>query len=276
MNSALQILGYGAWNGGTLTDNSMYENKGMFFKNDVPVTNETILERIGIRTRMVAPEDVRIGTIALEDLVENNDFDPARIKLIIGATNVGDDKFDPGPLIRYPFDIIKYKCPSAIAFDLYAGCPGFNVAVELAFMLSLNGVLQPGDISIIIGAENIHRARAFPPDDTANIIFGDDALATALRTHQGVQTAGQCPRMVLYGYLIRGPGSYLSSPTLVAPITSLTRERSVSFFSTRFCRAVTPMRSSVPAALRVRTPILSSMVLLLTGIPPLNCNCSGS
>jgi 3-oxoacyl-[acyl-carrier-protein] synthase III len=182
MNSALQIVGYGAWNGGTLTDNAMYENMGMFFKNDIPVTNETILERIGIRTRMVAPEDVRIGTIALEDLLESNDFDPARVKIIIGATNVGDDKFDPGPLIRYPFDIIKDKCPSAIAFDLYAGCPGYNVSVELLLMLSLTGFLQEGDISIVVGAENIHRCKAFKPKNTSNIIFGDDSIATALET----------------------------------------------------------------------------------------------
>ena len=33
---------------------------------------------------------------------------------------------------------------------------------------------------MIVGAENIHRAGAFKPLDTANIIFGDDALATAL------------------------------------------------------------------------------------------------
>jgi 3-oxoacyl-[acyl-carrier-protein] synthase III len=182
MNSALQIMGYGAWNGGTLTDNSMYENKGMFFKNDIPVTHETILERIGIRTRMVAPEDVRIGTIAIEDLVKNNDFDPARVKIIIGATNVGDDKFDPGPLIRYPFDIVKDKCPSATAFDLYAGCPGYNVSVELLLMLSLTGYLEQGDISIVVGAENIHRCKAFKPENTSNIIFGDDSLATALET----------------------------------------------------------------------------------------------
>jgi len=182
MNSALQIMGYGAWNGGTLTDNSMYENKGMFFKNDIPVTHETILERIGIRTRMVAPEDVRIGTIALEDLMKSNDFDPARVKIIIGATNVGDDKFDPGPLIRYPFDIVKDKCRSATALDLYAGCPGYNVSVELLLMLSLTGYLKQGDISIVVGAENIHRCKAFKPKNTSNIIFGDDSLATALET----------------------------------------------------------------------------------------------
>lgn len=182
MKSALQILGYGAWNGGTLTDNAMYENKGMFFKGNIPVTHKTIEERIGIRTRMVAPDDVRIGTISIEDLMETNPIDPARVKIIIGATNVGDDKFDPGPLIRYPFDIIKDKCPNAIALDLYAGCPGYNVSVELLLMLSLTGYLKEGDISIVVGAENIHRCKAFKPKNTSNIIFGDDSVATALET----------------------------------------------------------------------------------------------
>ena len=182
MNSALQIMAHGAWNGGTLTDNSMYENKGMYFKGGIPVTHKTIEERIGIRTRRVAPQDVRIGTIALQDLMENNDIDPARVKIIIGATNVGDDKFDPGPLIRYPFDIIKDMCPAAIAFDLYAGCPGYNVSVELVLMLSLTGFLKKGDISIVVGAENIHRCKAFKPQNTSNIIFGDDSLASALET----------------------------------------------------------------------------------------------
>jgi hypothetical protein len=67
-------------------------------------------------------------------------------------------------------------------FDLYAGCPGFNVSVEVLHALSLTGVLKPGDLSIVVGAENLHRARPFRPLDTANIIFGDDALATALET----------------------------------------------------------------------------------------------
>jgi len=182
MNSALQILGYGAWNGGTLTDNTMYENKGMFFKGNIPVNHKTIEERIGIRTRVVAPDDVRIGTISVEDLMETNTFDPARVKIIIGATNVGDDKFDPGPLIRYPFDIIKDMCPNAIALDLYAGCPGYNVSVEQLLMLSLTGYLKEGDISIVVGAENIHRCKAFKPKNTSNIIFGDDSVATALET----------------------------------------------------------------------------------------------
>lgn len=190
-DSALEIAAYGAWNGGTVVDNSIYEQMQLQFKGGIPVNNETIVERMGVRTRMTAGTAERIGVTALQDLLEKNDIDLSRVKLVIGATNVGDDKYDPGPLIKYPYETIREHCPAAQVFDLYAGCPGFNVSVELAFMLSLNGFLQAGDISIIVGAENIHRAKAFPPDDTANIIFGDDALATALRTNQGAQSAGR-------------------------------------------------------------------------------------
>lgn len=190
-DSVLEIVAYGAWNGGTVVDNSIYEPMQLQFKGGIPVNNKTIEKRMGVRTRKAAGTDERIGVTALQNLIEKNDLDLARVKLVIGATNVGDDKYDPGPLIKYPYETIREHCPAAQVFDLYAGCPGFNVAVELALMLSLNGFLQEEDLAIIVGAENIHRAKAFPPDDTANIIFGDDALATALRTNQGAQITGQ-------------------------------------------------------------------------------------
>jgi hypothetical protein len=60
-DTILEILAQGAWNGGALVDNSIYENKGMTFKGQIPVNNQTIEERIGVRTRVVAPEDERIG-----------------------------------------------------------------------------------------------------------------------------------------------------------------------------------------------------------------------
>ncbi|MGD9227952.1 MAG: hypothetical protein PVF26_15710 [Desulfobacterales bacterium] len=189
-DTVLEIMAQGAWNGGSLVDNSIYEDKGMMFKGGIPVNNTTIEERIGVRTRMAAPQDERIGVLAFKDLLQTSNIDPARIKLIIGATNIGEDKFDPGPLVRHPFKLVQSDCPDALVLDLYAGCPGFNVSVELVFMMSLAGILQPGDLSIIIGAENVHRAKVFPPDDTANIIFGDDALATALETKTFASKAG--------------------------------------------------------------------------------------
>jgi 3-oxoacyl-[acyl-carrier-protein] synthase III len=190
-NSVLEIVAYGAWNGGTVVDNSIYEKKGLSFKGGVPVNNKTIEERMGVRTRKVAGTDERIGVTALQDLLVNADIDPSRIKLVIGATNVGDDKYDPGPLIRFPYGFLRDHCPKAHVMDLYAGCPGFNVAVELSFMLSLTGFLNNDDITVIVGAENIHRAQSFQPDNTANIIFGDDAMATALKTGVSRSPGGQ-------------------------------------------------------------------------------------
>jgi 3-oxoacyl-[acyl-carrier-protein] synthase III len=186
----LEIIANGAWNGGTLVDNSIFENRGMFFKGGIPVNNDSIQARVGVRTRIAAPPDERIGVAALKDLLETSHIDPSRIKLVIGATNVGDDKYDPGPLVRHPFELIRPHCTDSPVLDLYAGCPGFNVAAELVFMLSLAGVLKAGDISVIVGAENPHRAETFRPLDTSNIIFGDDALATALETRVSAKTEG--------------------------------------------------------------------------------------
>ena len=160
----------------------------MSFKGGIPVNTKTIEERIGVRTRMAAPLNERIGVTALQDMVNSSGLELSRIKLVIGATNVGEDKYDPGPLIRHPYNIIRNYCPNALVFDLYAGCPGFNAAVELVFALSLAGKLMPGDLSLIVGAENLHRANAFAPQDTSNIIFGDDALVTALETRSSGAT----------------------------------------------------------------------------------------
>lgn len=123
LKSVLDIIGYGAWNDGALVDNAIFEKKGLFFKGGIPVTDQSIRDRIGVRTRMAAPSHLRIGRIALQNLLENCEMDLSRIKLVIGA-------------------------------------------------------------------ENIHRANAFKPDDTANIIFGDDALATALQTQAALIPSG--------------------------------------------------------------------------------------
>ncbi len=191
LDSVLEIVAYGAWHGGTLVDNSIYAQKGMSFKGGIPVNDKTIEERIGVRTRVAAPLNERIGVTALQDLLSSSEIEFSRIKLVIGATNVGEDKYDPGPLIQQPFEIIRHFCPDAFVFDLYAGCPGFNAAIELIFALSLAGTLKPGDLTLVVGAENVHRASVFAPDDTSNIIFGDDALVTVLETHGTSATQGK-------------------------------------------------------------------------------------
>ncbi len=190
-DSILEIIAQGAWNGGTPVNNAGYENKGMFFKGGIPVTPKTIEERIGVRTRMAAPRDERIGVVAFGELLKTSGIDPKRIRAIIAASNVGEDKNDPGPFSRFSYELVRKWCPQALVLDLYAGCPGFNVSVETLFMLSVSGILKPGDLSIIVGAENIHRAQPFKPLDTSNLIFGDDAVATALETGGQTVNAGE-------------------------------------------------------------------------------------
>ena len=87
-DSVLEIIAYGAWNGGTVVDNSIYEDKGLSFKGGIPVTSKTIEERMGVRTRRAAGTDERIGVTALQDLLDTSDIDPSRVKVVIGATNV--------------------------------------------------------------------------------------------------------------------------------------------------------------------------------------------
>jgi 3-oxoacyl-[acyl-carrier-protein] synthase III len=178
--SVLEIVAYGAWNGGRVVDNSIYAGSGMTFKGGIPVNPQTIEERVGVRCRVAAPEDARIGVEALQNLLATAEIDFSRVKIVIGATNVGEDMDDPGPLVSYPYALLQSYAPQALVFDLYAGCPGFNVSIELILMLALSGRLRTGDLAVVVGAENVHRARPFRPDDTANIIFGDDAMATAL------------------------------------------------------------------------------------------------
>ncbi len=197
LDSILDIAGYGAWQGGRVVDNAMYEQQGMFFKGGIPVTDTTIQERIGVKTRRVASTDERIGVTAFEDLLKSPDFDASRMRVLIGATNVGDSKYEVDPQVRHSYELVREQSPQALVFDLYAGCPGFNVSVELLFMLSIAGYLQPGDLSVIVGAENIHRAKSFPLNDTANIIFGDDALATSLETKSDCRPDGRYARRAL-------------------------------------------------------------------------------
>ena len=126
-DSVLEIVAYGAWNDGTIVDNSIYEQKRYQFKGGIPVNNKTIEERMGVRTRKVAGTDERIGVTALQDLLDTSEIDPSRIKVVIGATNVGDDKYDPGPLIKYPYEIIRERgncsvvCMQRLPYDLMRG-----------------------------------------------------------------------------------------------------------------------------------------------------------
>ena len=71
-DSVLEIVAYGAWNGGTVVDNLIYEQKKLQSKGGIPVNYKTIEERMGVRTRKTAGTDERIGVTAQQDLLDTS------------------------------------------------------------------------------------------------------------------------------------------------------------------------------------------------------------
>ena len=49
-NSVLEIIAYGAWNGGTYVDNSMYEKTGLTFKGGIRLEQMNVLASQRCRT----------------------------------------------------------------------------------------------------------------------------------------------------------------------------------------------------------------------------------
>jgi hypothetical protein len=62
-DSVLEIIASGAWNGGTIVDNSIYEQKGLSFKGGIPVDNKTI-ESFAFDIMSLDPEPERVKSIA--------------------------------------------------------------------------------------------------------------------------------------------------------------------------------------------------------------------
>ena len=74
------------------------------------------------------------------------------------------------------------------------GARGSTWPPSLFSCCPLRGFSGRGDVSVVVAAENVHRAKTFKPLDTSNIIFGDDALAIALGTKAGLTPRGRYSR----------------------------------------------------------------------------------
>jgi hypothetical protein len=61
-DSALEIVAYGAWNGGTVVDNSIYEQMQLQFKGGIPVNKWTAKVFFICHPRSQNPVDRSIGT----------------------------------------------------------------------------------------------------------------------------------------------------------------------------------------------------------------------
>ncbi len=190
-DAVIKIKAHAQCPGGKVVDNHAFSKLGLKFKGGVEATPPAIEQRIGVKTRYAADHGVLAGAYSFEKLLESQDFDPGRIKVVIVATNGGDAIDDPGPFSRHISKLINQHCPDAMVFDLYAGCPGFNVSAEILFAMSLSGRLNKGDMSVIVGYENLLRSDIFKNSGTAMLIFGDDALSTLLETYSNIKPEGQ-------------------------------------------------------------------------------------
>jgi 3-oxoacyl-[acyl-carrier-protein] synthase III len=141
----------------------------------VETTSQWILERSGIQERRIAAPDedtvtlaVRAGRRALQDA----GLEPEQLSYIVLGTNT-PTHFFPAGAIRVQEELgIGGK---AAAFDLQAGCCGFNYALYVGERL----VAPEGKYALIIGSDVCSRFTDWTDRSTC-LLFGDGAGAAVI------------------------------------------------------------------------------------------------
>ena len=138
----------------------------------VDTTDDWIVERSGIRERRIAaPEEdsVSMAVIAGRRALEAAGIAPEQISYIILGTNT-PAYFFPAGAIRVQEELgLGGK---AAAFDLQAGCAGFNYALYVAERL----VAPEGKYALVIGSDTNSRFTDWT-DRATCLLFGDGAGA---------------------------------------------------------------------------------------------------
>jgi len=141
----------------------------------VNTADEWIMERTGIRERRIAAPEEDIATMgadASRQALENAGIEPDRLSYIILSTN-------SSPYL-YPAAAIRVQEALGLngklaAFDLQAGCCGFNYALHVAERL----VAQEGKYALVIGSDTNSRWSNWTDRSTC-ILFGDGAGAVVI------------------------------------------------------------------------------------------------
>ena len=159
------ILGTGAYVPDTILTNKDLETM-------VDTTDAWIVERSGIRERRIAsPEEdtVSMAVIAGRQALANAGIEPEQISYIVLGTNT-PTHFFPAGAIRVQEELgLGGK---AAAFDLQAGCCGFNYALYIAERL----VAPEGKYALVIGSDTNSRFTDWTNRATC-LLFGDGAGA---------------------------------------------------------------------------------------------------
>jgi 3-oxoacyl-[acyl-carrier-protein] synthase-3 len=141
----------------------------------VETAADWIVERTGIHERRIAaPEEdtATLGLMAGRQAVANAGIAPEQLSYIILATNTPAHIF-PAGAIRIQEELgLNSRCA---AFDLQAGCCGFNYALYVAERL----VAPEGKYALVIGSDTNSRFTDWTDRSTC-ILFGDGAGAVVV------------------------------------------------------------------------------------------------
>ncbi len=141
----------------------------------VATSDEWIMERTGIRERRIAAPEEDIATMGAEaarQALEIAGMEPDRLSYIILATNSSPYLY-PAAAIRVQ-EALGLKGKVA-AFDLQAGCSGFNYGLHVAQRL----VTPEGQYAVVIGSDTNSRWSDWTDRSTC-ILFGDGAGAVVI------------------------------------------------------------------------------------------------
>ena len=164
----ISILGTGAYVPERVLTNEELEKL-------VDTSSTWILERTGIRERRIAGPDEDIATMgvaASRQALTAAGLEPGQLSYIILATN--------SPNYLYPAAAIRVQDALGLngaigAFDLQAGCCGFNYALYVAERL----VAPEGKYALVIGSDANSRFTDWT-DRSSCILFGDGAGAVVV------------------------------------------------------------------------------------------------
>ncbi|MGA8573323.1 MAG: beta-ketoacyl-ACP synthase III [Desulfobaccales bacterium] len=141
----------------------------------VDTTDAWIVERSGVRERRIAaPEEdaATMGVIAARRALENSGIEPEQLSYIVLGTNT-PAQFFPAGAIRIQEELGLGG--RIAAFDLQAGCSGFNYAAYVAERL----VAAEGKYALVVGSDVCSRFTDWTNRATC-LLFGDGAGAMVL------------------------------------------------------------------------------------------------
>ncbi len=180
----------------------------------VETSDQWIIERTGIRERRIASpeEDVAtMGEAAARQALENAGIDWNELKYIIVGSNTANYMF-PATAIRIQHGLgLDDKLA---AFDLQAGCSGFNYALSVA-----ENLIKGNDgYALVVGTDANTRMLDFTDRSTC-ILFGDGAGAVVIGPTKRSRLVASFLASSYNGKLsLKNEFSELNSPFLPKPI----------------------------------------------------------